>query len=90
MLLNQLSRGRAGEKLSPALAPYGKLALIFIITVNSTRVAPFVRRFSLLQLEVVALIFILAFLGYAGGWLAARLLRANRATAASMSNIIMP
>ena len=85
MLLNQFSHGRAGEKLSPVLAPYGKLALIFIITVNSTRIAPFVRRFSLLQLEVIAAIFVLATCGYAGGWLAARLLREDRAAAASMT-----
>jgi len=85
MLLNQLSHGRAGEKLSPALAPYGKLALIFIITVNSTRIAPFVRHVSAVQFEVAAIILVLAACGYATGWLAARLLRADHAAAASMT-----
>ena len=70
MVLNQCSGGKCGKKLSPVLAPYSKLALIFVITVNSTRVAPFLRNMTPLLFGVTAAMLLLSAFGYVAGWLA--------------------
>ena len=85
MLLNQLSKDRVGKKLSPIMAPYGKIALLLIITINSTRVAPFIRHMTLVQFKVAAVIFGLAVFGYAAGWFTAFLLRQGKDITASMT-----
>ena len=85
MLMNQFSHNRLGEKLAPVVAPYGKLALIFIITINSTRVAPFVHHITPAQFLSVAIIFALAVFGYAAGWFAGLLLRKDYGIKASMT-----
>lgn len=85
MLLNQLTNDRVGKKLSPVMAPYGKLALIFIITVNSTRVASFVRHMNLIQFEVAVVILVLAISGYIAGWFFAFLLHQDKSMTISMT-----
>jgi predicted Na+-dependent transporter len=85
MLMNHFSHDRVGEKVSPVIAPFGKFALIFIITINSTRIAPFVRHITAVQFKVIAIIFTIAVLGYAGGWLAGFLLRKDSSTIVSMT-----
>lgn len=85
MLMNQFSGGRAGKKLSPVLAPYGKITLILIIMINSTRIASFVLHMTPVLFGVAASILALAVLGYAVGWLAGLLLRQKRDVIASMS-----
>jgi len=84
MLLNQFSDNRIGKKLSPVMAPYGKLALIIIITVNSTLVAPFIRHMNITQYKVIAIVFLLAVSGYILGWLLALALRQDKNVTASM------
>lgn len=85
MLINQFSGGRAGRKLTPILAPYGKLALILIIMINSTRVAPFILHMTPTLFGVTAVIFVLAVSGYVAGWLFALLSRQKNDVVASMS-----
>lgn len=85
MALNQATRDRAGRKLAPVMAPFGKIALIFIITVNSTQVAPFVLHMTPTQFGIAGVIFGLAVAGYCLGWLAAVLLRRDGKTAVSMT-----
>lgn len=85
MLLNQCTKGQAGKKLSPVLAPYGKIALILIITINSTRIAPFIRHMTPVLFGVTAAIFALAVFGYAAGWFAGFLLKQERGITASMT-----
>lgn len=85
MLLNQFTNDRLGNRLSPVLAPYGKLALLFIITVNSTRVAPFILHMTLTQFKVAAVILVLAFSGYIAGWIVSVLLHQDKSVTASMA-----
>lgn len=85
MLLNQFTKGRAGKKLSPVLAPYGKIALILIITINSTRIASFIRHMTPTLFGVTACIFTLAVFGYAAGWFAGSLLKQKRDAVSSMT-----
>lgn len=85
MLLNQFTDGRAGKKLSPLLAPYGKIALLLIIMINSTRVAPFIRHMTPMLFGIAGIIFVLAVTGYFLGWLCALLLRQRGDVTASMT-----
>ena len=85
MLLNQFTDGRAGKKLSPLLAPYGKIALLLIIMINSTRVAPFIRHMTPMLFGIAGIIFVLAVTGYFLGWLCAFLLRQRGDVTASMT-----
>lgn len=85
MMMNQISAGRAGKKLSPVLPPYGKIALILIITINSTRVAPYILHMTPILFGVTAAIFFLAVLGYATGWFSGFLLRQDYDITASMA-----
>jgi predicted Na+-dependent transporter len=85
MLLNQFTDGRAGKKLSPLLAPYGKIALLLIIMINSTRVAPFIRHMTPMLFGIAGIIFVLAVTGYFLGWLCAFLLRQRSDVTASMT-----
>lgn len=85
MAMNQFTHNRAGKKLSPVMAPYGKIALILIITINSTRVAPFVRNLSPVLFGVTAAIFVLAVSGYSFGLAAAFALKQNSSVTASMT-----
>ena len=85
MLLNQFTDGRAGKKLSPLLAPYGKIALLLIIMINSTRVAPFIHHMTPMLFGIAGIIFVLAVTGYFLGWLCALLLRQRGDVTASMT-----
>lgn len=60
------------------------MALIFVVTSNSSKVAPYVRNMNLQRVKVAGAILVLAASGYALGWLVAHLFRQDRATAVSM------
>ncbi len=85
MLLNQLTDGKAGKRLAPLLAPYGKIALLLIVTINTTRIAPLLRHMTPILFAVAALILTLAISGYILGWLGSRLLHQPADISASMT-----
>lgn len=85
MLLNQLSHDKAGQRLSSVMAPFGKIALIVIIMVNSTRIAPFILHMTPMQFGVAGVILCIAVLGYLSGWAVSALLRQDGGAAASMT-----
>lgn len=84
LTLNQTTKGKYQEALSRRLAPFGKMALMFVVCANSSKVAPFVREMTPLLFEVTAVMFCIASLGFVLGWLGAALLRQNREYAVSM------
>ena len=85
MLLNQFTDGKSGKKLSPILAPYGKIALLLIIMINSTRVAPFIRHMTPFLFAVTGTVFLVSVTGYVLGWLCSLLLRRQSDVTASMA-----
>ena len=85
LTLNQVTGGRLKEPLSHKLAPYGKLALIFVVSVNSSKVAPYIRHMTPMLFAVAGVMLLIAASGYAVGWLAALLLRQKREIAVSMT-----
>lgn len=82
--LNQVTGGKAKKVLSARLAPFSKMALILVIVINSTRVAPFVKHLTPTLIGVAAAILIVAASGYAIGWGCALLLRQKRDIVVSM------
>lgn len=85
MAVNHLSHGRANTTVKPALAPFSKLALILVVSGNSSRVAPFIRHLTPTLVGVALLILCIAASGYLWGWLAAKLLHQPRETLISMT-----
>ena len=85
MLLNQFTDGRAGKNLSPILAPYGKLALIAIVMINSTAVAPFLRHMTPVLFGVAGMVFLISVTGYFLGGFSSRFFRRSDGVAASMA-----
>ena len=67
MCLNQISHNRAKECLPKVLAPYSKLALIFVVISNSSKVAPYIRHMNGQRVAVAVTILVLAASGYAIG-----------------------
>lgn len=85
MLLNQFTKGRYKKPLSRNLAPFGKIALILVVTLNSSRVAPFIRHMTPVLFESAFVILIVAISGYALGWLCALLTKQKRGFIVSMT-----
>lgn len=84
MTLNQLTGDRVKESWPSRLAPFSKLALIFVVASNSSGVAPYVRHMNQERVEVAVFMFLLAAGGYASGLVIGRLFRQDRETQISM------
>ena len=78
MVLNQITDGKVMETWP------GKLALIFVVTSNSSKVAPYIRDMNMQRVKVALAILVLAASGYALGWFVAYIFRKDRSTAVSM------
>ena len=84
MVLNQITDGKVMETWPGKLAPFSKLALIFVVTSNSSKVAPYIRDMNMQRVKVALAILVLAASGYALGWFVAYIFRKDRRTAVSM------
>lgn len=84
LTLNQCTGGRYKADLSHRLAPFGKIALILVVSANSSKVAPFIRHMTPLLFAVAGSILAIAAFGYAAGWAAALIFRQKREFVVSM------
>ena len=84
MTVNQISCGKTMTTWPKKLAPLSKLCLIFVVSCNASKVAPFIRHMNMQRLEVALCILLLAAAGYVLGWLMARLTRQDDAVTVSM------
>ncbi|KGE17912.1 bile acid:sodium symporter family protein [Paenibacillus wynnii] len=75
MLLNEWTRGQIKVKWGPRLSPFSKLGLGVVVAINGSVVAPYLRSFDVSLLIICAVILLLAFSGYATGFLTAKMLR---------------
>lgn len=85
MVVNELSRGWARDKLSPAIAPLSKIFLIAIIASNSTAMSEYVLHMNAERLAVALFVLMFTMSGFFWGVGAARLLHADAASAVTMS-----
>lgn len=84
MVLNQLSQGRVKKTWPSRLAPFSKLCLIFVVTSNSSEVAPYIRHMNGQRFLAAGCILLLAASGYGIGWLLALLFRQDHPMKVSM------
>lgn len=85
MLLNEFTHGRSKEYLPSRLAPFSKLALIFVVTCNSSKVAPYIRNLTPKLVAVAVCILLLAACGYAVGFLIGLFTRQKREAVVSLT-----
>lgn len=84
MVLNQVTDGKAMKTWPGKLAPFSKLALMFVVTSNSSKVAPYIRDMNMQRVKVALAILVLAASGYVLGWLVAYIFKRDHSTAVSM------
>ncbi|WP_166242740.1 bile acid:sodium symporter family protein [Paenibacillus turpanensis] len=78
MLLFHLSKGRSKTELAPKLAPFTKMFLAVVVAMNGAVVAPYLKQPDRDLVFLAAVVFVIAIVGYALGYFAARILRWNR------------
>lgn len=84
MCLNKISHDRVKETWPSKLALISKIALMFVVTSNASKVAPYVRDMNMQRFWTAVAILVLAASGYAVGWLAARIMKKDREMTVSM------
>lgn len=84
MVLNQATHGAVKNTWPKKLALFSKFALMFVVTSNSSKVAPYVRHMNLERVAIGAAILVLATGSYALGWGVARVLHQDKETTISM------
>ncbi len=78
LIFNESSKGWAERKASPALAPLARIAMILIITSNTTAISNYVMHLTPLLLGVLVFIGCMVFLGFCMGILLAKVLKQPR------------
>lgn len=78
MLLNQKTKGQIKSSWGPVLAPFSKLGLIIVISVNSSVIAPYFTDFNFKLVAILLTNFAIAASGYFFGWQTARLMKWDR------------
>lgn len=81
---NHVTNGKVKTTLAPKLAPFSKISLILVVTINSTKVAPFIKHMNGTLVAVAVTILILAASGYVWGILVSRLLKQDNSILVSM------
>lgn len=84
MCLNHFSHGKTKEVLPSKLALFSKICLIFVVTSNSSKAAPYIREMNGQRMLVAVCILVLAAGGYAIGWAVSRLTRQDFETKVSL------
>ncbi len=85
LTLNQFTDGKYKSALSHRLSPFGKIALILVVSVNSSKVSPFIKHMTPQLFAVAGTVLLIAASGYGIGWLGAVLLRQKRDFIISMT-----
>lgn len=84
MCLNQISKGKVKESWPSKLAPFSKLALMYVVTCNSSKIAPYVKSMNAERILVALVILVLAAGGYIFGWFVARIMKQDQETTVSL------
>lgn len=84
MSLHHVTRGKVKQQWGPKLAPFAKLSIIVVVAVNGAVVAPYLSHPDGKLLEVATIILLIASLGYALGWLIAKLIRSDKDVTVSL------
>jgi predicted Na+-dependent transporter len=75
MLLNQATKGKIKPVLGPRLAPFSKIAIGVCVTLNSSKVAPYLSKVDAKLIKTAIIVFLISFFGYLISWMIAKLLK---------------
>jgi predicted Na+-dependent transporter len=84
MFLNQFTKGKVKEMLSPKLAPFSKAALGIVVMLNGAVVAPYLRHLSLKLAGIIGVVFFIALTGYLLSYGIGRILKRDKETTVSL------
>ncbi|MCG1010271.1 bile acid:sodium symporter family protein [Salinicoccus sp. ID82-1] len=65
ILLNEMTRGKVKETVSPKLAPFSKLSILLIILINGSVIAPYLQTFSWNIVAILCLVLFITLSAYA-------------------------
>jgi len=85
MLVNQMTEGKAKQKLSPKLAPFSKLGLGVVVMINGAAVAPYLREVDSKLLMITVTVFFIAFTGYLFSFGIGKLFKGDRDTVVALT-----
>lgn len=68
MMMNHWTKGKSKEILSPRLAPFSKLGLIAVVSINSAAVAPYLQDINPKLVSIAVVAFVISFFGYLFSW----------------------
>ncbi|WP_242035177.1 bile acid:sodium symporter family protein [Mesobacillus harenae] len=85
MLLNQVTKGKCKEVLSPRLAPFSKLGLAVVVMINASVVAPYLRNVDLKLIGIALTVLGVAFMGYMLSFLSANFFKNDRETVIALT-----
>jgi bile acid:Na+ symporter, BASS family len=85
MLLNQLTKGKVKETLSPKLAPFSKISIGIVVMLNGAVVAPYLKDINLKLVSITLVVFFIALTGYLFSFVIGRLLKCDRDTVISIT-----
>ena len=64
MFLNQVTKGKVNDGLSPRLAPFSKIGMALVVMINGAVVSPFLRNIDMKLISITITVFGIAFTGY--------------------------
>lgn len=75
MLINHWTKGKSKDSLSPKLAPFSKIGLIAVVSINSAVVAPYLKDVNPKLVSIAIVAFLISFFGYLFAWGLGRLFK---------------
>ncbi|WP_233532176.1 bile acid:sodium symporter family protein [Paenibacillus alkalitolerans] len=85
MACNQWSRGALKQVWGPRFAPFSKVGLVAVVTINSAVVAPHFTEMSVKAVGIAAVCFFVVIVGYLAGYAVSKLFGWDRETAVAMT-----
>ena len=79
MFLNQATKGKIQNTLSPRLAPFSKISVGIVVILNSSKIAPYLTHFDKKIMIMAFLVLFIAASGYALSWMVGACLRWEKA-----------
>jgi predicted Na+-dependent transporter len=79
MFLNQATKGKIQNTLSPRLAPFSKISVGIVVILNSSKIAPYLTHFDKKIMIMALLVLFIAASGYALSWMVGACLRWEKA-----------
>ncbi|MEY8753822.1 bile acid:sodium symporter family protein [Peribacillus frigoritolerans] len=79
MILNQATKGKIQNTLSPRLAPFSKISVGIVVILNSSKIAPYLTHFDKKIMIMAFLVLFIAASGYALSWMVGACLRWKKA-----------